>query len=88
LKLCTRITQISERYARQLDKLARATHVSEADIIERALDVFFRFSDAVTTSSAGQDWAKASEEWLSRVWGNEADAAYDNWRELYGVPAR
>ena len=28
-----------------------------------------------------------SEESLARVWENDRDAAYDNWRELYGVPA-
>ena len=31
------------------------------------------------------DWALASEEALRRVWDNEYDAVYDNWRELYGV---
>jgi excisionase family DNA binding protein len=25
---------------------------------------------------------------LEEVWDNEADAVYDNWRELYGVPER
>ncbi len=27
-----------------------------------------------------------SEAALMRVWDNEQDAVYDNWRELYGVP--
>ena len=30
----------------------------------------------------------ASEPSLRRVWDNDEDAIYDNWRELYGVPAR
>jgi hypothetical protein len=29
-----------------------------------------------------------SDAALQRVWDNEADAAYDNWRALYDVPAR
>lgn len=32
-----------------------------------------------------QDWHMASEEAFARVWDNERDAIYDNWRELYGV---
>ncbi len=33
-------------------------------------------------------WSRLSEASLARVWNNEADAAYDNWRELYGLSAR
>ncbi|HUV87738.1 MAG TPA: hypothetical protein VMX79_11580 [bacterium] len=29
-----------------------------------------------------------SQAVLARDWDNEDDAIYDNWRELYGVPAR
>ena len=29
-----------------------------------------------------------SQAALARVWDNDEDAIYDNWRELYGVPAR
>ena len=31
------------------------------------------------------EWHTASEEAFARVWDNEHDAIYDNWRELYGV---
>lgn len=31
------------------------------------------------------EWHLASEEAFARVWDNEHDAIYDNWRELYGV---
>lgn len=31
------------------------------------------------------EWHMASEEAFARVWDNEQDAIYDNWRELYGV---
>jgi prevent-host-death family protein len=34
------------------------------------------------------DWSALSEDALTRVWDNSADAAYDQWRELYGVQAR
>ena len=32
-----------------------------------------------------EQWSLASTEALQRVWDNPADAAYDNWRELYGL---
>jgi len=31
------------------------------------------------------EWHTASAEAFTRVWDNEHDAIYDNWRELYGV---
>lgn len=33
-------------------------------------------------------WSRLSEASLARVWNNAADAAYDNWRELYGLSTR
>ena len=30
-------------------------------------------------------WQFAFEETFNRLWDNEHDAVYDNWRELYGV---
>ena len=32
-----------------------------------------------------EQWSLASEESLRRVWDNPADAAYDNWKALYGL---
>jgi len=34
------------------------------------------------------DWAAMSLSTFQRDWDNAEDAIYDNWRELYGVPAR
>ena len=31
------------------------------------------------------DWAGLSERSFARDWDNERDAAYDNWREIYGL---
>jgi prevent-host-death family protein len=31
------------------------------------------------------DWSAMSEPALQRVWDNDADAAYDDWKEMYGV---
>jgi prevent-host-death family protein len=32
-----------------------------------------------------EQWSLASAEALQRVWDNPADAAYDNWKALYGL---
>jgi len=34
------------------------------------------------------DWEGLSLTAFQRDWDNVEDAVYDNWRELYGVPAR
>lgn len=33
------------------------------------------------------DWERLSLDTFQRDWDNVEDAIYDNWRELYGVPA-
>ncbi|MEA3339736.1 MAG: hypothetical protein U9R15_07200 [Chloroflexota bacterium] len=34
------------------------------------------------------DWSARGLDSFQRDWNNADDAIYDNWRELYGVPAR
>jgi len=34
------------------------------------------------------DWLKMSLSTFEKDWDNPDDTIYDNWRELYGVPAR
>ena len=34
------------------------------------------------------DWLAMSLDTFQRDWDNAEDAIYDNWKELYGVPAR
>jgi excisionase family DNA binding protein len=69
------------RWARQgrlrLYKLgARATRVRRSDLDRMALPQGF---------SGGHAWTRLSEASFARDWDNDKDAAYDNWRELYGV---
>jgi len=82
-----RICLSSER-AERLSRLAQARAISEDDIIEKALDIFFSLTELLDEQSGRQSWSFLSEDSLQRVWDNEEDAIYDNWRELYGVPAR
>lgn len=71
-----------------LRRLAENRSTSEDKIIEKALDIFFSLTDLFDDEARRQGWSLLSEASLQRVWDNEADTAYDNWRELYGVPAR
>jgi len=36
--------------------------------------------------SEGWYWMRLSEASFARDWDNENDAAYDDWKNLYGVP--
>jgi hypothetical protein len=77
---------IPAELAERLNQLALAQRVSENELITKALDMFF--SLAPNASLARHDWTTSSESAFSKVWDNDDDARYDNWRELYGIPAR
>ena len=57
-------------------------------IVEKALDILFSLTDLLNERTERQGWLFLSEAALQRVWDNEEDAIYDNWRELYKVPAQ
>jgi len=82
-----RIRLSSER-ADRLSRLARVRAVSEDQIVEKALDILFNLTDLFDEQAERRGWSFLSESSLRRVWDNEQDAIYDNWRELYGIPAR
>lgn len=80
--------RLSAERADRLTHLARQHQTSEDEIIGRALDILFNLADLFDQRAERQGWSSLSEASLQRVWDNEEDAAYDNWKELYGVPAR
>ena len=82
-----RIWLSAERVDR-LRRLAQAQQVSEDQIIERALDILFSLTENPLMRSEREGWSFLSEDALRRVWDNDADAAYDNWKDMYGSPAR
>ena len=49
-----------------------------------------RFDDVASLVHPGDDaaWTDLATDAFSGDWDNEKDAAYDNWRELYGVRDR
>jgi hypothetical protein len=70
----------------RLRSLAEARQISESRVVEKALDVFFSLADVFDQDLDRQALYQLSEPSLLRVWDNDPDAAYDNWRELYDVP--
>ncbi len=75
-------------HVERLSRLARAHQLSEDQVIERALDILFSLTDVRDTPIERRGWSSLSEGALRRVWDNDDDARYDNWRELYGASAR
>ncbi|OIO97489.1 MAG: hypothetical protein AUK03_02405 [Anaerolineae bacterium CG2_30_64_16] len=78
---------LSPARASRLDYLARTRGIAENQVIEKALDILFDLTDLFDERAERQGWSFLSEASLQRVWDNPEDAVYDNWRELYGVPA-
>ena len=46
--------------------------------------------DSVVSDEANDDldWQDMSLSAFEKDWDNSEDAIYDNWREIYGLPAR
>ncbi len=82
-ELIRREARLTTEDAERLARLAIANRSTEESLISLAVRVYLDICEAET----GAEWARLSGSVLSRVWDNADDAVYDNWRELYGVPA-
>jgi hypothetical protein len=80
--------RLSAERADRLSHLAQAHQLHEDQVVEKALDILFSLTDLLDERTERQGWSFLSETALQRVWDNEDDAVYDNWRELYAVPTR
>ena len=80
--------RLSAERADRLSHLAQAHQLREDQVIEKALDILFSLIDLLDERTERQGWSFLSEAALQRVWDNEDDAVYDNWRALYAVPTR
>jgi hypothetical protein len=76
---------ISHGQAERLSRLAQLQHTSEDHVIGKALEILFSLTDLLDERFERRDWSALSNDAFARVWDNDADAAYDNWQELYGV---
>jgi hypothetical protein len=83
-----RRVQLPPESAERLRLLAEQHHVSEDQILVRAIEVLFDVAGDADGHAERGGFSSLSEGALERVWDNDEDAAYDDWRKLYGVPAR
>ena len=80
--------QLSAEQVDRLRHLTEATQLTDDQVIAKALDILFSLTDILDARAEQRGWSFLSEDALGRVWDNDEDAAYDNWREFYGAPAR
>lgn len=83
-----RVVHLSSDRAERLARLAARRRATEDALVAKALDLLFELSDEDGDQAERGFWQALGRKSLRRVWDNEADAVYDNWRELYGVPER
>jgi hypothetical protein len=69
----------------RLKQVADSRETSETAIVEMALDLYFSLYEPVDIETERQEWHRLSESSLRTVWDNDSDAAYDDWKTLYGV---
>lgn len=82
----TRAFTLSPDKTSRLSQIAKTRRVSESEVVERALDIFFSLAEIFEDETEHQGYYRLSEAALRRVWDNDQDAVYDHWRDLYGVP--
>ena len=83
-----KVVHLSADHVERLTQLARQRGTSEDALLEKALDLLFSLTDKGDDEEERRIWQALTMKSLARVWDNEADAVYDNWRELYGVSDR
>ena len=79
---------LSSGHAALLKHIAQTRRITEEEVIEKALDVLSKLADDVSEKTEQEGWSFLSEDALRRIWENDEDAIYDNWRDMYGIPAR
>ncbi len=77
------VETVPPRVAEIFNKVERLTSTERLTLANLLLE-----SVLTGESEEKADWATMSLSTFQRDWDNAEDAIYDNWRELYGVPAR
>ena len=71
--------------SRRLRQVADSRKTSATAIVEMALDLYFSLYEPADIEAERREWHRLSESSLQVVWDNDSDAAYDDWKTLYGV---
>ena len=82
----TKKVHLSEERAKRLSQLATKRGTTEDAVIAQALDMLIDMNVEQESEAERAGWSALSAPSLNRIWDNEADAVYDNWKELYGLP--
>ena len=78
--------KLASDHAVRLDHLAQERRLGEDELVEKALDLLFTLANLFDETLERRAWHRLSEPALYRLWDNEQDAVYDNWREFYRTP--
>ena len=79
-QLIDKVVQLTEDQARNLARVSTESGKPEHDLITHALKLQFAKNDCDDRRA----WSLLSVSSLNKVWDNDADSAYDDWRSLYG----
>lgn len=66
--------------------MADSRDMSESRVVEKALELLFGMDDSLDLDLDRETLYRLSEPSLLRIWDNDSDAVYDNWRNIYGLP--
>lgn len=83
-----KVIHLSVDRAERLAQLAHERGSTEDALIEKALDILFSLTGEGQEEEERRAWQALSVKSLDRIWDNEADAVYDNWRALYDTSQR
>ncbi len=77
---------LSVEQVHRLRKMADSRDMSESRVVEKALELLFGMDDSLDLDLDRETLYRLSEPSLLRIWDNDSDAVYDNWRNIYGLP--
>lgn len=77
---------LSVEQVHRLRKMADSRDMSESRVVEKALELLFGMDDSLDLDLDRETLYRLSEPTLLRIWDNDSDAVYDNWRDIYGLP--
>ncbi len=77
---------LSVEQVHRLRKMADSRDMSESRVVEKALELLFGMDDSLDLDLDRETLYRLSEPSLLRIWDNDSDAVYDNWRDIYGLP--
>ena len=79
---------LSDAHVQLLERLAVAKGITEDALIAKALTILFDLSESEDEDKERKAWSALSLQAFARIWDNDADTLYDNWKELYGISER